>query len=279
MAHFSSALIDARTRAGFKTAYAYYNTNGGRRVYPFSYAYYVKIERGQSLPRPEWLSLILRTMRILALPQRANLIKAYLRALSGEAYDDLFEPLLRDHAEDLVQDGVRNLRGRLATHLTPFQFRMLVNSPEASACFHILTGTGAALTAERIGDLVGRPASRCRRALELLRRHGLAKLRAGRHYEVMRPGSQYMMPADEASQSLAPRYHEHMDSLFKRSGRVHHEGWLSARLRANTVDSAMQGFRDVLQTTSCHNVPLNVDEDCPLYFLETRIRKLADFSA
>jgi len=94
MPHFNKTLASTRIAAGYQTAYSFDHTNGGRRVFPFTYAYYLEIERGSSLPRPEWLALIIRTMRTIGVSPKARLAIDYLKDLSGASYTDLFAPFL-----------------------------------------------------------------------------------------------------------------------------------------------------------------------------------------
>jgi hypothetical protein len=98
MMRFSETLVRLRKEAGFHTSYAFYHRNGGRRTFPFTYAYYAKIERGQGLPRGEWLDLFLQLLRIRSREDsRRRLVVDYLRDLMGDekAFDALVDPLLK----------------------------------------------------------------------------------------------------------------------------------------------------------------------------------------
>src|SRR5579885_2903577 len=97
MGLFARSLERLRLEAGFPTPYAFYHRNGGRRVFPFTFAYYLKLERGRHLPRPEWLPVLLSLLR---LPPSEELygrfVTDYLRDHFGseENYRSLVEPLL-----------------------------------------------------------------------------------------------------------------------------------------------------------------------------------------
>ncbi len=87
-----------RTEAGFTTAYAFYHKNGGRRVFPCTFSYYLRIENGKALPRPEWLPMFLTLLRIP--PTDAlwrQIIVDYLRDhfVSEDAFQSAVAPLLR----------------------------------------------------------------------------------------------------------------------------------------------------------------------------------------
>ena len=97
MKRFSRTLARFRKEAGFHTSYAFYHRNGGRRTFPFTYAYYAKIERGCGLPRGEWLPLFLQLLKIESVPEsREALLRDYLCDLFGDegTFDSLVKPML-----------------------------------------------------------------------------------------------------------------------------------------------------------------------------------------
>ncbi len=97
MKRFSRTLASLRKEAGFHTSYAFYHRNGGRRIFPFTYAYYAKIERGCGLPRGEWLPLLLKLLKIESVSEsREALLRDYLCDLFGheETFDLLVAPML-----------------------------------------------------------------------------------------------------------------------------------------------------------------------------------------
>ena len=90
MGRFAGQLARQRAAAGFHTAYAFYHRNGGRAKFPFTFAYYAKIERGRGLPRAEWLPLLLTFLKLPSpSPAQRDFLLAYLRDLLGE--DEIFE--------------------------------------------------------------------------------------------------------------------------------------------------------------------------------------------
>jgi hypothetical protein len=274
MAHFNKTLASVRASAGYRTAYAFYHSNGGRRVFPFTYAYYLKIERGGSLPRPEWVVLIMRTMRIIGVPQKARLVTDFLKDLAGPAYQDLFAPYLAAPEEPLVQQSLRKLRGRLAEHVTPRQLQALAASPEAYGCFLILISTGAALKTNELALRLGAPEGACAAALHDLRRNGLLRERAGGRYEIARVGRHYTIPDDAGSLRVRKTLHAHTDELFARAGTTEYDGWVTARLPGAEIGSVIQGLQEVFQVVAGNATPMSATPDADMYLIEGKIRRL-----
>jgi hypothetical protein len=274
MSHFARTLSAVRLSAGYRTAYAFYHLNGGRRVFPFTYAYYAKIERGDSLPRPEWLALVLRTMRVIGVAQRARLAVDYLRDLCGPAYEELFASLLAAPTEPHPQVMLRNLRGRLAEHATHEQFLAIAASPEAYGCFMLLVSGGRAMSAGDVARDIGAPEAACAAALRELHGRGLLRRRPGDVFEIAEVGRHYTMPEDaEAARSRA-RMRRHAATLFDRAGTEVYDGWVTARLPAAGLNSTVRALQEALQTAVGSEVPGSATSEAPQYLVESRIRKL-----
>lgn len=274
MPRFNITLTAARATAGYRTAYSFYHSNGGRRVFPFTYAYYLKIERGNSLPRPEWLALIMRTMRIISTSQKAALVKDYLKDLAGASYDDLFAPFLTEPEEPPVQKSLRRLRGRLAEHMTPRQLLTLAVSPEAYGCFLILVNSGIPMDAGDLAESLGAPERACATALRDLVRHGLAQVRSGGLYEIAHFGRHYTFPNDAGSMEVRQSIHAHTEKLFSRAGTLVYDGWVSARMPHAELSSTIKGLQEIFQVVAGNDMPIKASSDASLYMIEGKIRKL-----
>lgn len=272
--HFRKALVAVRTIAGYQTAYSFYHTNGGRRVFPFTYAYYLKIERGISLPRPEWLALIILTMRIFGSPQKALLVTNYLKDLSGNSYDDLFAPFMFTPVEPPIQMSLRRLRGRLAEHMTPQQFLTLAASPEAYGCFLVLVSTREKMNARDLAESIGSSEKACEAALRGLARVGLVRSTSNGLHRIARPGRHFTHPNDPASLKKNRDLEDHTDKLFTRAGFVVYNGRVSARLSHKIAESTISELKRIFQIVASNAVPTKEDPDADLYVIESKIRKL-----
>ena len=178
MGRFSEALRLLRERAGFPTAYAFYHRNGGRRAFPFTYAYYTQVERGKSLPRGEWLPLLLSLLRLPPDPAaRREVLEAYLRDLVGkdEVFDDAFAPLLRPaQAPGNPGRAVTRLLGRQSRHITPAEMGVILASRASYSCFVMLTSTSRPQALASLARRAGLSLERARAALGTLQTAKLA---------------------------------------------------------------------------------------------------------
>lgn len=274
MPRFNNTLVSIRTTAGYRTAYSFYHSNGGRRIFPFTYAYYVKIERGSSLPRPEWLALIMRTMRIISMSQKAALVKAYLKDLAGASYDDLFAPFLKEPEEAPIQRSLRRLRGRLAEHMTPGQLQALASSSEAYGCFVILVNAGKPMSAGDLAESLDAPERACTAALSGLVRHGIVRARSGGLYEIVHPGRHYTFPNDAGSMEVRQRIDTHTNEVFSRVGELVYDGWVTACMPHAELSSTVKGFQEIFQVVAGNALSFKASPDASLYMIEGKIRKI-----
>lgn len=275
MPRFNQTLCRFRAAAGYRTAYAFYHSNGGRRVFPFTYAYYAKIERGESLPRPEWLLLIIQSLRAVSAAQKALLTADYLSTFAGPAFDELFSPMIVVPAETPAHSMLRNLRGRLTVHVTPKQLDVLAASAEAYGCFLVLVSSGEALPAENVADAIGSTLPTTRTALDRLRRAGLVRKRAGSRFEIGRAGCHYDLPCDPASLKVRAALRPLVDELFSRGGADVYDGWVTARLPPTDAAATQQEMQEVFQRVTGRAVSGKMSVDAPLYLIEGRIRHLS----
>ena len=134
MTRFGPALARLRRDGGFATPYAFYHRSGGRRVFPFTFQYYLKIESGRSVPRPDWVPVIISALRVV--PTDADhraLVTDYLKDLCGkeETYEALIAPLAVQPAPRQAAPAViRKLMYAAAYALSIAQLEALAPLPE-----------------------------------------------------------------------------------------------------------------------------------------------------
>ncbi len=282
MSHFNRSFIRLRTQNGFKTAYNFYHSNGGRRVFQFTYAHYLKIERGGSLPQPAALSIMLKLLRMtLPSPERKALIGDYLRDLCGDdaAYDDLFATLLSAPEAPARGKTLPLVLGRLAVNITPAQFQAVVSSPEATGCYMLFANIPDALTLEQVAERLGSPKAKCLAAIKLFQRQRLLVARgAGRYSCAISPERGWRMPNSHGFEPLYDAMEDHIDRLAGRHSRSHWGRSTPIRLQAAALN---QWTRDV---DEAFNVAASLSEkmipsgpETPLYYIEAHARRVAAF--
>jgi len=281
MARFAAALARVRTEAGFTTAYAFYHKNGGRRVFPCTFPYYLRIEKGKALPRPEWLPVFLTLLRIP--PTDAlwrQFVVDYLRDHFGsdDAFQSAVAPLLRPaEGSGMRQQTVRRLVSERAYHLNPEQFQAVISDDAAYWSFECLVNERGALTAAELARETGEAEAKIKAALKRLARVKLAKAVAGGRWKSPISGKFYVFPRDYPGfESDRLKRHAILDRMTKHKGK-----WL---FHANVVlradDASMRrsvgAFTDAMEGVSAFCV-YEKGEDTGLYQVETRTRRLLPF--
>jgi hypothetical protein len=168
-----------RHEAGFRSSYAFWRDNGGKKMFPFSDAYYAKIERGSALPRPGWVPTLLASLRRpTASGSRRDLIAAFLKDAFGNdaLFDETFAKWLR--VEPAPPAPVRSLRrifNFLLRNLSIEETDVLLSGPGAFWSFICLSKSREPLSLEELVGLTGLTAAQLRSGLETLRARAFAK--------------------------------------------------------------------------------------------------------
>lgn len=281
MPRFHRTLAALRTEAGFPTPYAFYHRNGGPRVFPFTFTYYVKLEKGRHLPRAEWLPLLLTLLRIPPADEwHRRFVTDYLRDLfvTEENYASLVAPLLAPPARlKPSQQTVKRLLSEQAYHLTPAQYKALLSSPESYWAFECLVNDRASFTPEQLAEATGLAAARLAAALRLLKSHKLVKPAARGRWKSPLAGKFYVFPRRfpgiEASRKRLAGY---LDSMQRVRGATLHESGVMMRAGAGDIHRAVADVRDALEAATAYSV-YDKTEDSGLFLLQIRARKLLDF--
>lgn len=281
MGHFSRTLSELRAGAGWRTAYAFYHRNGGRRTFPFTYAYYAKIERGGGLPRPEWVPKLLALLRI---PPNAEsqrkLLLSYLKDLVGK--DELFEtlvgPLLRPHAPERPEKKViKRLLSGQAYHVSIEQFRALLSSRAAYWAFNCVVNSHKPLRREELSEALGAGAGELGSALARLL---AAKL-------VRRTGSGKFLSPLATRYCVFPRGYAGYEADLKklkafnaappgdRCASVLDAG-VTIRASAADVAGIEVALRETLESASASSV-YEPGEDTGMFIIDARIRRAFPF--
>lgn len=280
MGRFASSLARVRAEAGFATPYAFYHKNGGRKVFPCTFAYYLRLERGAALPRPEWLALFLTLLRIP--PADAlwrQFVVDYLRDHFGEeAYQSALAPLLRPaEAADVRQQAVRRLVSERAYHLSPAQFRVVISDEAAYWCFECLVNERGALSPDELAAISGQPAGKVKAALKRLAGAKLAKPAAGGRWKSPIAGRFYVFPpAYDGFERDRRRRLDFLNAMTERRGAQLFRAGVVLRSDEASMRRSLGAFTDAMEGASAFCV-YEKGEGSALYQVETRIRRLLPF--
>ena len=179
---FGTALAEARGAQGFKTPYAFYTARDGRRLLGLSFANYLRIEKGRSLPKPFRLLRLVGALGFSSGEPRAKaLIRAYIKSVLGS--DELLEA--REAAAPdpapaswlLAENATRQAIGQRAIQLSMEQYRVLAKDPTAYAAHALVCNTHGGLETKELARMLKVSAAALRAALSALCKAGLATKR------------------------------------------------------------------------------------------------------
>ncbi|NNN07002.1 MAG: hypothetical protein HKL90_13985 [Elusimicrobia bacterium] len=285
MGNFSRTFVKLRLQSGFKTAYGFYRSNGGVRTFPFTYATYLKFERGETLPSPSGLACLWRSLRRgFSDSAREQLARDFLRDFSGDdaTFDFLFAPLLTAPRPPALDSLLRNVAGPTKLHLSLEQMRVVVSSPEATGAFLILTNSSAPKSAREISAIIGADEIKTRAALRRLCDTGLFRGSRGKDgFRCRRTGPRYSCPPPSpASRPLYDKQDRNLNEIARRGGGdILYRGGSTIRLERGAAQAMASDLSDAINRGGGREEPLGAPAPgTALYLVEARVRKLADLT-
>ncbi len=196
--NFASHLIKARTAAGFDTAYKFYHRNGGRKHFGCTFVHYMRVEKGESVPKPEWLERIMIALRLLPTQAEArDLLMSYLRDSlgGGRTADYVLNPLFSGQPQAAGgPDAMTWMKAHSSVHLTPEEFSAMAASETAYWCAEALCSDSGAWTPEELAKKLGLAPKKAAKALESLKECGLAVRTAAGRYKCRHRGKFFTYP-------------------------------------------------------------------------------------
>ena len=148
---FAAVLARIRREQGFINAHSFYKSRDGRRALGLSFANYMALERGLSLPKPWRLEAILKALDLReASPEWSELVRSYLTCLLGS--DTLLRGLLPAQAASvsISDEASRQALRQRAIQFDLAQWRVLAGDSTAYYCHVYLINTPGYQSAEEI---------------------------------------------------------------------------------------------------------------------------------
>lgn len=281
MGLFSKSLERLRLESGFTTPYAFYHRNGGRHVFPFTFAYYLKLERGKHLPRPEWLPVLLSLLRIPPSDELyRRFVTDYLRDHFGteENYRSLVGPLLSSKNEkNYGQQTTKRLLSEQAYHITPAQYKAIVGDEATYWAFECLVNDRGSFGAEELAAITGLPKAALAAGLRKLAAHKLARRAAAGRFKSPLAGKFYLFPRSfPGLETYRKKLARHIDAMVARRGAVTHESGVMIRAEEGAVHRSIAAMRDALEASTAYSV-YDKAEGSGIFLLQIRARKALDF--
>ncbi len=276
---FPAFLSRARREAGFRSAYQFFHTNGGRRHFRFTYVHYLRLENSGRLPRPEWMPRIVSALRLGPGADGARrFFEAYLRDLLGaEGFETVAQPLLCRHPGPPLAagaEGLRWMKSAQAVHMTPAQFHAIAADEAVYWCSEILLSDEAAWTAEALAQRLGLPLKGVRAALPRLAAAGLARQMSGGRWKSRHPGKFFTFPG--RLEGMAPafsRVQGFWEAMYRKVGREENARVELVRAESSFIKRYAQTFNETVDAANLGNVSV-AGEDTALYLIEARVRRL-----
>ncbi|OGS10794.1 MAG: hypothetical protein A2234_02330 [Elusimicrobia bacterium RIFOXYA2_FULL_58_8] len=281
MGEFAKNLIKARSEAGFETAYKFYHRNGGRRHFPFTFVHYTRIEKGGSLPRPEWIEPVFVALRLLPTQLEArNLLRSFISDLLGGEKNAgyILAPLLSGaKPEDEKFDPMKLMKSAHSVHLTPDEFAVMTGNEAAYWCAEALFNEADAFTSVELAEKTGFKAGEVLAALNALVAAGLV-IKAGKgKYRCRYEGKFFTYPGRlEGMGKFLDKAREYWEKAAKKEGRIFFERLGLIR----TTESAISGYRlNLAQAVDSANACIvnRSGPDTAFFLIESRIRKIKRF--
>ena len=277
---FSKQLIKARAAAGFDTAYKFYHRNGGRRHFKFTFVHYNRIERGLSLPRPEWLQGIFLGLRLLPTEASAReLLISYLRSQlgGGAAADYVLNPLFSGGGKAENSAGPMDwMKAHSSVHLSPKEFTAMAASEAAYWCGEALCNDAGAWKPEELAVKLGLQVQAARAALESLKKAGVAVKTAGGKYKCRYQGKFFTYPGRLEGMSKAldavKRYWEKAGA----EGRNFFERVELIRADEGAVSNYRLQLAQAMDGANAYATHAGSDTS-GFFLIETRLRKIRKF--
>ncbi len=235
---FSAILRKYREEAGFKTAYAFYNNNGGKDIFRFSYRLYLAMEDGRRLPAFKYLPVLLHGLRLVPLTAEASqLISAWLeQKLGKDSFTYLLKPLLKDPPQPSIASPLhraleRSLAGKKA-YLTPEQMDAISGSKANFLCWTALSNDTGQWTPEKLGNNLKLAASEVKTALNRLAAAKLVKKTSSGSYKCPLAGEMIEFPRQNVVRS-AKKLRDLRNELISGGEEIYSRRGI---LRAETAD-------------------------------------------
>lgn len=278
MTRFGPALARLRRDAGFSTPYAFYHRSGGRRMFPFTFQYYLKIEAGKSVPRPDWVPVLVSALRVA--PSHAvyrDLVCDYLRDLCGkeETFAALISPLMASATPEGQGPAlIRRLLYSRAYPLSLKQFEALAASEAAYWAFEYLSNTDEAMDAAELSRRTGLPAKALAQAMAKLTALKLLRKASGGRWRCHLVGRRLVYPSESAATTRARKaVRGYIEAMAERTAGPQTRSGFIFRSTEGNILAAAGDVRARLEQAAAASVYDALDGTA-LYYLDFRARRV-----
>ncbi|PIS46895.1 MAG: hypothetical protein COT17_06185 [Elusimicrobia bacterium CG08_land_8_20_14_0_20_51_18] len=279
---FSDTLVKLRTGAGFKTAYSFFQENGGKSVLGISYRKYLLLEQGKNLPALSRLTCFSYALRLVPQGPEANaLAVAWLKTFAGDdVYREVLAPLVAPKAEARgmtpLHDAMKKNLSEKRYFLTPDQYRAILSSYESYLCYQALSNETASWKAEELA-----------KTLRLDKTGALAGLKALKEVKLVKEPHKGVFSSPLAGMQIDGPQFNLLEASFRAKNEEYHKRlvesgtseWVSTcLLRAD--GEVFKGYLPLMNLNMQAAGVYAISKKTPssaLFMIESRLTRLRDF--
>lgn len=280
---FSQVLSRLRTEQGFPSAYSFYNSRGGRKVFGVAFANYLALERGKSLPKGGRLKPFLSALGLG--PESLGtqeLLLAFFGDLLGS--EELLAGFAKGRSADpapsswlMAENAARQTIGQRSVQLTLKQYEVLAGDGRAYACHVLLANTRGGLRKAELSARARLSAKEVDAALGKLKAAGLAKV-SGVQASSPLAGKYVVPPTPSANSALADCYvrlQAHRRRWAEEHGACVEARYLVLRAAKNKFTQYFPHLADVVSMAAVYG-DVTPGADSQMYLVEGRATRIFD---
>jgi len=276
---FGTVLTRLRRGSGYPTAHAFYQSRGGKSGLGLSFANYLALERGRSLPKGSRLPRLLSALGLVSNSKGGKeLVYAYLKDVLGS--DKLIRPLLSAAAPDpapsslaLAEFASRQAVRQKSVQLTLDQYKVLARSVTAYACHIVLANSWGWLDRKELAQITGYPKVEQDRALKLLGRIGLARFQGRRVRSPL--AGKFVIPPNITphTATVYGALLNHRADWVKKRGRLAFNRYLLLRMSKDKLAAFLPHFSEMIRMSALFG-DVARSPDSSVFLVESRVVRL-----
>ncbi len=276
---FGTVLTRLRRERGYPTAHAFYKSRGGKRGFGLSFANYLALERGRSLPKGPRVQKLLSALGFVSNSKGGKeLVYAYLKDVLGS--DKLLRPLLAASVPDpappslaLAEAASRQAVRQRSVQLTLEQYRVLAKSAAAYACHIVLANSWGWMERKELLKVTGYPKDEFDKALRALGKAGLARFQGKRVRSQL--AGKYVIPPNITphTASVYGGLLKHRKKWVEERGRMAFNRYLLLRMSNDKLAAFLPHFNEMVRMSALFG-DVARSPDSSVFLVESRIVRL-----
>jgi hypothetical protein len=275
---FGQVLSGIRRQQGFASAHAFYRSRQGHKTMGISFANYLGLEKGKSLPRSWRLKGIIGALGLPeGSPELRELVRTYLAALLGG--EELLElafpqettvPELADVS--LGEAAARQALAQRTVQLSMSQWAVLGTDEAAYLCHVYLVNTPGWTADKALAARLKLTPARVAKALQALQKEGIIERESGKARSPFALKNIRGLPVIPATAALKARVLKQRDKLAGASPvRFYHS--LTVRIPKRNLARYQRHLEDAVNLAAIYG-DVEDDGDSSIHLIDARVHDL-----